>query len=120
MEGASGAGAAYPAAGAAGCWAAGRLASQVLRTDRSEFRKGAIRVAVRVLVAAGAGVGAPYGSAVGIAGVGAGIAGAGRLPYTDQRLASEQPLRTGRRPVPECRSGAYCAVAVGGMPGAGA
>lgn len=43
-----------------------------------------------------------------------------RLPHTDQRLASEQLLRTGRATGVGLPFGAYCAVAAGGMPGAGA
>ena len=56
-----------------------RLASQVLRTDRSEFRKERHTGLRWALPESAQALQVPE-----------------RLPYTDQRLASEQPMRTGR------------------------
>ena len=96
-----------------------RLASQVLRTDRSEFRKERhTGCRTECWWLPGLGSERHTGLRWALPESAQALQVPGRLPYTDQRLASEQPLRTGRRPVPECRSGPYCAVAAGGMPGA--
>ena len=78
-----------------------------------------------VLVAAGAGGGAPYGSAVGIAavgiaGVGAGIAGAGAAAVYGSAVGVGTAAAYGSATGAGVPFGAYCVVAVGGMPGAGA
>ena len=71
-------------------------------------------------MAAGAGVGAPYGSAVGIAGVGAGIAGAGAAAAYGSAVGVGTAAAYGSATGVGLPFGAYCAVAAGGMPGAGA
>ena len=83
-----------------------RLASQVLRTDRSEFRKERhTGCRTECWWLPGLGSERHTGLRWALPESAQALQVPERLPYTDQRLASEQPLRTGRRPVPECRSG---------------
>ena len=83
-----------------------RLASQVLRTDRSEFRKERhTGCRTECWWLPGLGSERHTGLRWTLPESAQALQVPERLPYTDQRLASEQPLRTGRRPVPECRSG---------------
>lgn len=121
MEGASGAGAACGVAGAAGgTGRLERLASQVLRTDRSEFRKERhTGCRTECWWLPGLGSERHTGLRWALPESAQALQVPERLPYTDQRLASEQPLRTGRRPVPECRSGRIVRLRPVACPGLG-
>ena len=97
-----------------------RLASQVLRTDRSEFRKERhTGCRTECWWLPGLGSERHTGLRWALPESAQALQVPERLPYTDQRLASEQPLRTGRRPVPECRSGRIVRLRSVACPGLG-
>lgn len=70
-------------------------------------------------MAAGAGVGAPYGSAVGIAGVGAGIAGAGAAAVYGSAVGVGTAAAYGSATGAECRSGRIVRLRSVACPGLG-